>query len=160
MKGDPEVIKILNEVLCAELTAINQYMIHAKMCANWGLVTLANYTRKESIDEMKHAELLMDRILFLEGVPNMQKYMKIQVGETVPEQFKNDLDVEYGAVERLNRGVKLCAEKGDNTSRELLEGILKEEEHHVDWLETQLELIKTIGLERYLSMKLGEDAAH
>jgi bacterioferritin len=160
MKGDPDVIKILNEVLCAELTAINQYFIHAKMCLNWGYKSLAAYGRAESIDEMKHAEILMDRILFLEGVPNMQKYMKIQVGETVPDQFKNDLELEYGAVERLNRGVKLCVEKGDNTSREILEKILGEEEHHVDWLETQIGLVKSIGLERYLSMKLGEEAGH
>lgn len=156
MKGDPEVIKILGEVLSAELTAVNQYFIHAKMCANWGFLELANYNRAESIDEMKHAEMLLERILFLEGVPNMQKYMKISVGESVPEQFKHDLDLEYGAIERLNRGIKLCVEKGDNTSRQLLDQILKEEEHHADWLETQIQLIKSIGAENYLSMKLGQ----
>ncbi|MGQ0613219.1 MAG: bacterioferritin [Planctomycetaceae bacterium] len=159
MKGNPEVIDVLGEVLCAELTAINQYFIHAKMCADWGYHALATYGRAESIDEMKHAEIVIERILFLEGVPNMQKYMKVKVGKTVPEQFQNDVELEYGAVERLNRGIAICVEKKDNTTRELLETILAEEEHHIDWLETQLHLVKTIGVERYLSMKLGEEKA-
>jgi bacterioferritin len=157
MKGDPEVIDILGEVLCAELTAVNQYFIHAKMCANWGYHELAEYGRAESIDEMKHAEILIERILFLEGTPNMQKYMKIKVGKDVPEQLRNDLELEYGAVDRLNRGIALCLEKKDNGSRRLLQTILEEEEHHVDWLETQLDLIESIGLERYLQSKLGKD---
>ena len=156
MKGDTEIIAVLNDVLCAELTAVNQYFIHAKMCADWGYQELAAYARAESIDEMRHAEIMMDRILFLEGVPNMQKYMKIDVGQTVPEQFKFDVKLEYGAIERLNKGIALCVQKGDNTTRQILDEILKEEEHHIDWLESQLHLIKTIGLENYLAQKLGE----
>ncbi len=162
MKGDAEIIDILNEVLTAELTAVNQYFIHAKMCADWGYHALASYTKAESIDEMRHAEVVIDRILFLEGLPNMQRYFKINVGKDVPEQFKNDVDLEYKAVERLNRGVRLCVEKGDNTTRQILETILKEEEHHVDWLETQISIIDAVGIENYLSQKLGEGegAAH
>ncbi|NJN14554.1 MAG: bacterioferritin [Planctomycetes bacterium] len=155
MKGNAEIIEILNEVLTAELTAVNQYFIHAKMCADWGYNDLAKYTKAESIDEMRHAEQVIDRILFLEGVPNMQRYFKIQVGATVEEQFKNDVDLEYKAVERLNRGVQLCVAKGDNTTRQILEKILSEEEHHVDWLETQLSVIAQVGIENYLSQKLG-----
>jgi bacterioferritin len=160
MKGDAQIIEVLNEVLTAELTAVNQYFIHAKMCANWGFGELAAYGKAESIDEMRHAEQMIDRILFLEGVPNMQRYFKIKVGETVPEQLANDLALEIEAVKRLNKGVSLCVEKGDNTSRQILEKILAEEEHHVDWLETQLQLIESIGLERYLSQKLGEAEGH
>ncbi len=159
MKGDTEVIAVLNDVLCAELTAVNQYFIHAKMCADWGYQELAAYSRAESIDEMRHAEIMIDRILFLEGVPNMQKYMKVNVGQTVPEQFKFDVELEYGATERLNRGIALCVEKGDNTTRQILDEILKEEEHHIDWLETQLHLIETIGVENYLAQKLGGTSA-
>jgi len=159
MRGDPDVLEILGEVLCAELTAVNQYFIHAKMCANWGYHELAQYGRDESIDEMKHAEILIDRILFLEGTPNMQKYMKIKVGKDVPEQLRFDLELEVGAVERLNRGIALCVDKKDNGSRQLLQTILDEEEHHIDWLETQLELIKNIGLEGYLQTKLGKTEA-
>jgi len=160
MKGDAKVIEILNEVLTAELTAVNQYFIHAKMCANWGYGELAAYSKAESIDEMRHAELMIDRILFLEGVPNMQRYFKLKIGKSVKEQFENDKALEVEAVKRLNNGVKTCVEVGDNTSRQILEKILAEEEHHVDWLETQLSLIEQIGAERYLSQKLGETAAH
>jgi bacterioferritin len=160
MKGDAKVIEILNEVLTAELTAVNQYFIHAKMCADWGYMDLAAYTKAESIDEMRHAELMIDRILFLEGVPNMQRYFKVKVGTTVKEQFENDLALEVEAVKRLNNGVKACVEVGDNTSRQILEKILAEEEHHIDWLETQLQLIESIGAERYLSQKLGKAEAH
>jgi len=159
MKGDPKVIEILNEVLTAELTAVNQYFLHAKMCADWGYTELANYTRAESIDEMRHAELCIDRILFLEGVPNMQRYFKIKIGTNVKEQFSNDVALEYQAVERCNKGVQICVEAGDNTSRQLIETILAEEEHHIDWLEAQLSLIESIGLGNYLTQKLGPTAS-
>ncbi len=155
MKGDAKVIEVLNEVLTAELTAVNQYFIHAKMCADWGYTELANYTRAESIDEMRHAEQMIDRILFLGGVPNMQRYFKIKVGETVKAQFEHDSGLEYEAVKRLNNGVATCTAAGDNTSRQILEKILAEEEHHIDWLETQLGLIEKIGEENYLAQKLG-----
>ena len=155
MKGDEKVIEVLNEVLTAELTAVNQYFIHAKMCADWGYNELAEYSKAESIDEMKHAETMIDRILFLEGVPNMQRYFKVNVGKTVPEQFRFDVELEYAAVERLRKGIALCNEVGDHTSRVLLEQICAEEEHHVDWLEAQLHQIDEIGVENYLAQKLG-----
>ena len=151
MKGEPEVIQILNDVLCAELTAINQYFIHAMLCHNWRYEKLASHSREESIEEMKHAEEIIERILYLEGTPNMQKYMKINVGDTVPRQHENDLALEKDAVARLNRGLELCREKGDNGSRLLFEKLLADEEEHVDWLEAQLHQIKEMGYERYLS---------
>jgi bacterioferritin len=154
MKGDDKVIELLNEVLTAELTAINQYFIHAKMCANWGFMRLAGHNRAESIDEMKHAEQLMERILFLEGIPNVQRLFKVNVGETVKEQFQVDLALEEVAVKRLNDGVAACRDAGDNATRELLEGILKSEEEHADWLETQLELMETIGEAHYLAQQM------
>lgn len=154
MKGDPEIIDVLNEVLCAELTGINQYFIHAMMCANWHYKRLAEHSRAESIDEMKHAQEVIERILYLDGVPNMQKYMKITVGQNVKEQHELDLDLEKGAVARLNRGVELCRTKGDTGSRLLLERILKEEEEHVDWLEAQLHQIGEIGIENYLARQI------
>jgi bacterioferritin len=154
MRGNDEIIEVLNEVLTAELTAINQYFLHAKMMQNWGLTRLAEHTRAESIDEMKHAEQITDRVLFFEGVPNFTRYLPLRIGETVPEQFKSDLEFEYAAVERLNRGVALCREAGDNGSRELLEGILVSEEEHIDWLETQLEAIEQVGTENYLAQHL------
>jgi bacterioferritin len=156
MKGDAKVIEILNEVLTAELTAVNQYFIHAKMCADWGYQELAAYTKAESIDEMRHAEQMIDRILFLEGVPNMQRYFKIKVGGTVKEQFENDLALELEAVKRLNKGVQLCVDASDNTSRQILEKILAEEEHHVDWLETQIGLIDRLGEAVYLGEQMNE----
>ncbi len=155
MRGDPRVIEVLNEVLTAELTAVNQYFIHAKLMQDWGYLKLGASTRAESIDEMKHAEQLIERILFLGGVPNMQRYFPVRVGETVPEQFQLDLEVEYAAIERLNRGIAVCVEAGDNGSRELLEAILVSEEQHTDWLETQLETIRQIGEQLYLSQQLG-----
>lgn len=155
MQGNADVIQLLNEVLTAELTAINQYFVHAKMCANWGYGKLADYIRHESIDEMKHAEILIDRILFLEGVPNLQRMSALRVGESVEEQFRNDLAVEYEAVERLNRGIAACVAAGDNGSRSLLEDILVSEEEHADWLETQLTAIEQIGLQNYLSEQLA-----
>src|SRR4249919_4383374 len=121
MRGDTKVLEILNDVLTAELTAINQYFIHAKMCENWGYEYLAEYVRHESIDEMKHADIIIDRILFLEGMPNMQRLNPVTIGETVPEQFQVDLDVEYAAIKRLNDGIAVCVTVGDNASRALLE---------------------------------------
>jgi len=151
MKGDPRVIEVLNDVLCAELTAINQYFIHGMMCKNWHYEALAKHGRDESIDEMKHAQEVIERILYLDGVPNMQKYMKINVGPTVPEQHAFDLDLERGAVARLNAGIETCRAAGDNGSRLLLESILKEEEEHIDWLEAQIQQIAELGLPNYLA---------
>jgi bacterioferritin len=156
VKGDPKVIAVLSEVLKAELTAINQYFLHAEMCENWGYKKLAGYTKKESIEEMKHAEILMERILYLDGTPNMSDYFKIVVGRTVPEQFKNDLQLEYDAVKRLNEGVELCRQVGDNGSRDLLQHILEDEEHHIDWLEAQLHAIDEMGLQNYLAQQLHD----
>jgi bacterioferritin len=155
MRGDPDVIELLNEVLTAEVTAVNQYFVHAKMCDNWGYAKLGAHVRLESIDEMKHAEQLIDRILYLEGVPNMQRISPLRIGETVVEQFESDLALEYAAIERLNRGVTLAMDRGDHGSRELLAGILVSEEAHTDWLETQLETIRQIGVENYLAQQLG-----
>ncbi len=156
MKGHDEIIELLNDVLTGELTAINQYFLHAKMCDNWGYKRLGSHIRDESIDEMKHAEVLVDRVLYLEGIPNMQRLSPMRIGETVVEQFGNDLAVEMAALERLNNGVALCARLGDNGTRELLENILVDEEGHVDWLETQLETIRQIGVENYLAQQLGD----
>ncbi len=155
MKGQDEVIELLNEVLTAELTAINQYFIHAKMLQNWGFAQLYQHVRAESIDEMKHADELIERILFLEGVPNLQRLSALGVGETVKEQFKSDLQLEYAAIKRLNAGVKLCESKGDNATRALLERILISEEEHADWLETQLGLMDTVGEQGYLAEQMG-----
>ncbi len=154
MKGEAEVIQLLNDVLCAELTAINQYFIHAKMCHNWHYERLAEHARQESIEEMKHADELIERILYLDGAPNMQKYMKIKVGQTIPEQLQFDLEVERDAVKRLNAGLEVCRAKGDNGSRLLLERMLKEEEEAVDWLEAQQKQIEDIGLPNYLAQQL------
>ena len=154
MKGDPEILKVLQEVLSAELTAINQYFIHARMLRNWRYMRLADHAEKESIGEMKHAQEAMDRILYFDGIPNMQKYMKINVGRTVPDQFQSDLEVEYQAVPRLNKGIEVARAHGDNGTRALLEGILKDEEGHVDWLEAQLGIIKEIGAENYLAQQM------
>ncbi len=156
MKGDAKIIAILNEVLKAELTAINQYFLHAEMCENWGYEKMAKHTRKESIEEMHHAEILMERILLLDGTPNMSDYFKINIGQNLKEQLKNDLDLEYTAVKRLNDGIKACVAAGDNGSRELLEKILLDEEHHIDWLEGQLYMIKEMTYENYLSQQMGE----
>jgi bacterioferritin len=135
VKGDAKVIAILNEVLKAELTAINQYFLHAEMCENWGYERMAKYTRKESIEEMQHAEKLMECILLLDGAPNMTDYFKINVGQTLKQQLENDLQLEYTAVKRLNDGIKASVAAGDNGLRELMEKILLDEEHHIDWLE-------------------------
>jgi bacterioferritin len=157
MKGDAKVIAVLNEVLKAELTAINQYFLHAEMCENWGYEKLATHTRKESIEEMQHAEKLMERILYLDGTPNMTDYFKINIGPNVKAQIQNDLNVEYDAVKRLNRGIALCVQIGDNGSRDLLESILTDEEEHIDWLEAQLHAIGEMGIENYLAQHLHEE---
>ena len=153
------MLAYLNEVLKAELTAINQYFLHAKMCQNWGYLRLAEYARHESIDEMKHADILIERILFLEGTPNMTDMFPIRVGASVKEQLENDMNLELVAIPRLNNAIKVATEVGDNGSRELFEKILVEEEHHVDWLEAQLHMIQEIGYAQYLSQQMhkGDD---
>jgi bacterioferritin len=156
MKGNEEVLNLLNQLLTNELTAINQYFIHAKMCQNWGYLRLAKKVREESIDEMKHAELVIDRILFLDGVPNLQRYHKLHVGETVKEQFETDLQLEYAAIAFLNQGIDACRKAADNASEDLMTRILVSEEEHTDWLETQLELIRQIGEQNYLSQQLKD----
>jgi bacterioferritin len=150
MQGDSEIIALLNEQLTSELTAINQYFLHAKMQENWGYTRLAAHTRAESIDEMRHAERLTDRILFLEGLPNYQRLGTLHIGQTVPEQLRADLDVELSVVERLRPGIKLMREKGDVTSARIFEEILEDEEHHIDYLETELGLIDALGEPLYL----------
>jgi bacterioferritin len=156
MKGNEEVMNLLNQLLTNELTAINQYFIHAKMCRNWGYERLAKKVREESIDEMKHAELVIDRILFLDGVPNMQRYHKLHVGETVKEQLETDLQLEYAAIAFLNQGIEACRKCGDNASEDLMTRILVSEEEHTDWLETQLELIRQVGEQNYLSQQIKD----
>jgi bacterioferritin len=156
MKGNAEVVQVLNDVLTAELTAINQYFIHAMMCRNWHYMRLAKHSHDESIEEMKHAEQLIERILYLEGVPNMQRYLKVNVGQNVPEQHSFDLQIEQDAVARLNTGLELCRAKGDNGSRLLLEKILAQEEEAIDWLEAQLQQIQELGLANYLAQQLEE----
>jgi bacterioferritin len=150
MQGDARVIEFLNEQLTAELTAINQYFLHAKMQENWGFSELAKHTRAESIDEMRHADILTDRILFLAGLPNYQKLFALRIGETVPEQFRCDMKVEEEAIDRLRRGAEYMRSIGDITSAKLFEDILADEEHHIDYLETQLELIEKLGEPLYL----------
>jgi bacterioferritin len=148
------VIEVLNEVLTAELTAINQYFLHAKMCQSWGYARLAGYLRKESIDEMKHADAVIERILYLGGLPNLQRLWHLRIGETVPEQFTSDLALENEAIPRLQKGVEQLRSAGDVGSALLLEGILRAEEEHKDWLEMQLELIEQIGLQNYLAQQM------
>jgi len=157
MKGDPKVIEFLNQVLKAELTAINQYFLHAEMCENWGYERLAKLIKKESIEEMMHAEKLMERILYLDGTPNMSDYFKINIGQTVEEQYKSDLQLEYDAVKRLNDGIQLCIAQNDGGSRELAEKILSDEEHHIDWLEAQLHAIEEMGYQNYLAQQLKKE---
>ncbi|MGH8877481.1 MAG: bacterioferritin [Stackebrandtia sp.] len=150
MRGDKQVIEYLNEQLTAELTAINQYFLHAKMQDNWGYIKLAKHTRAESMDEMRHAEILTDRILFLEGLPNFQKLFALRIGENVGEMFANDMLIETEAVDRLKRGIEYMRSAGDITSAKLFEGILADEEEHIDYLETQMELIDKLGEQLYL----------
>ena len=151
MQGDSHVIEALNDVLTAELTAINQYFVHHKMCDNWGYSKLSAKKREEAIGEMKDADTIIERILFLEGVPNMQRLSPVRVGEDPVEQHKLDLEAELEAIKRLNDGIALCRDKGDNGSRELLESILEGEEESADWLEAQLHLVKQVGRENYLA---------
>ncbi|HVL07174.1 MAG TPA: bacterioferritin [Acidimicrobiales bacterium] len=155
MQGNEAVLEFLNEVLTAELTAINQYFIDSKMMGNWGYQRLADKVRADSIDEMGDAEKLIDRILYLDGVPNLQRLGSVRVGESVPEKLRLALQVEMEAIERLNRGIALCTEVGDHGSREVAETILAGEEEHADWLETQLELIRQIGEANYLAQQIG-----
>jgi bacterioferritin len=154
MKGNAKVIQVLNDVLSAELVGINQYFLHAKMCRNWGYLRLGEHILHESLSEMKHASDLTERILFLEGIPNLQKLGKIAIGETVPEQLTLDRAVEVDAVKRLNAGIAVCTAAGDNASRHLLESILTGEEEHLDWIETQLALVASLGVKQYLAEQL------
>jgi bacterioferritin len=154
MKGDPKIIDLLNEILTGELTAINQYFLHAKMCQNWGYERLHEHIRKESIDEMKHADSLMERILYLEGLPNVQRLGKVNPGQTVVEMLKNDLAVELDALPRLNLAIQAARDAKDNGSEALLKDILTSEEAHVDWLEAQLELVKQVGEAHYLAQQI------
>ncbi|MET7456365.1 bacterioferritin [Streptomyces sp. NPDC005574] len=156
MQGDPEVIEFLNEQLTGELTAINQYFLHAKMQENFGWTKLAKYTRHESFDEMKHAEVLTDRILFLEGLPNYQRLFHVRVGQTVREMFEADRQVEVEAIDRLRRGIEVMRTKGDITSANIFESILADEEHHIDYLDTQLELLEKLGEALYIAQLIEQ----
>jgi bacterioferritin len=156
MKGDTTVIDLLNEVLTGELTAINQYFLHSRICKNWGYKKLADYLYKESIDEMKHADKLIERILYLEGLPNVQRLSKVNVGQTVPEILKNDHGVELIAIPLLKKAIKHCRDVSDNGSEHLLIEILCAEEEHDDWIEAQFELIKQVGEQNYLSQQIHE----
>jgi bacterioferritin len=155
MKGNDRIIDTLNMLLADELTAINQYMVHSEMCANWGYEKLHKGAEKRAIDEMKHAEKLIGRVLFLEGIPVVSKLNKIKIGADVEAQHKNDWAAEEGAVKAYNAGIRLAVEVADNGTRELLESILKDEEDHIDWLEAQLDQIKQMGIQNYLVEQLG-----
>ena len=154
MKGNPKVIKELNDALREELTAINQYFLHAEMCENWGYKKLAEYIKKQSIDEMKHAEVLIERVLFLDGTPSMEP-LRLTIGDNVRRMIESDLKLELGAVKQYNAAVQIATQEKDNGSRDLLVKLLKDEEDHVDWLEAQLHQIKEVGYERYLSLQAG-----
>lgn len=160
MVGNQSVIAYLNEVLKAELTAINQYFLHAEMMENWGYLKLSKYTRKESIEEMMHAESLIERILYLEGDPELTELFRLRIGKTVKEQFENDLALEYEAVARLNKAIAVSIEAGDNGSMELFKKILLDEEHHVDWLEAQLHLLQEVGVQNYLAQQIQIESNH
>jgi bacterioferritin len=156
MQGDAAIIEILNEVLTAELTSVNQYFVDSKMLANWGYGVLAKHYYDESIDEMKDADQLIERILFLDGMPNLQRLSTVRVGETAPEKLQLALDLEYESIDRLNLGIAKCAELGDNGSRDLLQQILGGEEAHADWLETQQGLVSQVGESNYLAQQIQE----
>ena len=158
MKGNSKVLDKLNQALRDELTAINQYFLHAEMCENWHYSRLGDYIKKQSIDEMKHAEELIERILFLDATPNMTELMQINIGKNVKEQLASDLKLEVNAVAMYNRAVQISRDEGDNASRELFERLLKDEEAHVDWLEAQLHQIKEMGYERYLGQQIKDNA--
>jgi bacterioferritin len=157
MKGNPEVLHYLQEVLKGELTAINQYFLHAEMLENWGYKGLAAYTKKEAIGEMKHAEAVMERMLLLDGAPNMQELMKLRIGQDVKAMHENDLALEFEAVDRLNKAIAAAVAAGDNGSRELFERILTDEEEHIDFLEAQLTMIEQMGLPNYLTVQVEKD---
>jgi len=157
MKGNPTVLDHLNRALRDELTAINQYFLHAEMSENWGYKKYSKYIKKQSIDEMKHAEILMERILFLDGTPNMTEPMRVNIGANVKAQLEADLKLEINAVAMYNRCVQLARDEGDNASRELFERLLRDEEGHVDWIEAQLYQISEISYERYLSQQIREE---
>jgi bacterioferritin len=159
MRGDPEVLALLNEQLTSELTAINQYFLHSKMQASWGYTELAAHTRAESFEEMTHAENITDRILLLDGLPNYQRLFSLRVGQTVREQFESDLQIEQEVVERLRPGIVLCRERQDTTSAILLETIMADEEGHIDYLQTQLELMDSLGEPLYLAQCLARPPA-
>lgn len=154
MQGNPKVIAALNEALKEELTAINQYFLHAEMCENWHYEKLGDYIKKQSIDEMKHAEMLIERILFLDATPNMTELMKLTVGRNVKEQIESDLKLEIEAVAKYNEAIQIARDAGDNASRELFERLLQDEEKHVDWLEAQLHQVQELGYERYLGLQV------
>lgn len=154
MKGNSKVIEVLNQVLRKELTGINEYFVHAKMCKNWGYEVLYKAIWEESVGEMKHASEVVERILFLDGTPNLAGYDKIMVGAEVKKQFENDLALEMAAMDVLHAGIKTCMEVGDDASRELLEHILEDEEHHVDWIESQLHKIEEVGYQNYLAQQI------
>ncbi len=154
MHGDPKIIEALNDILTAELTAINQYFVHFRMCDNWGYEKLAKKKREESLEEMAHADKVIDRILYLDGIPNVQRLYSVRVGQDATEQHQLDLDLEKNAVERYNKAIALCRDLGDNGTRELLVQLLKEEEEAVDWLEAQLHIIREIGKEQYLAQQI------
>ena len=157
MKGSAKVIDLLNDVLTNELTAINQYFLHARMCENWGYERLWNKIKHESIDEMKHADEVIERILYLEGLPNLQRLGTLNIGQNVEEQLRSDLALEANAIPVLNRGIELCRAEGDNGTAELLEDILVDEEEHANWLEAQLTLVQQVGLQNYLSEQMKHD---
>ncbi len=159
MKGNPEVIHHLQEVLKAELTAISQYILHSEMMDNWGYKGLAKFTKMEAIGEMKHAEAVLERMLFLDGMPNMQELFKLRIGQTVKEMHEYDLDLELQAIERLNKAVAVAVAVGDNGSRDLFESILKDEEGHADFLEAQLTMIEQMGLPNYLMAQIEKEGA-
>ena len=154
MKGNDQVLELLNLLLTNELTSVNQYFVHAKMCENWGFQRLAAVLREESIDEMKHADEIIGRILFLQGVPNLQRLNKLHVGETVKEQLESDLELERSAIEFLNQGIQKSRECCDNATEDLFTRILVSEEKHTDWIETQLELIRQVGEQNYLAQQI------
>lgn len=157
MKGKPEVLEVMAEMLKEELGAVNQYFLHAEMCENWGYTRLGEFTKKQAIGEMKHAEVLIERMLFLEGMPNMAELPKLNIGKDVKQQLENDLALEKSAVAEYNKAVATARKAGDNASADLLETLLKDEEEHVDFLETQLGLIRDLGLENYLMQQMGEE---
>jgi bacterioferritin len=157
VKGSNKVVDLLNQVLTNELTAINQYFLHARMCENWGYERLWHKIRDESIDEMKHADEIIERILYLEGLPNLQRLGKLNIGQTVEEQLRSDYEVERQAIPVLNQGIELCRTEGDNGTADLLEDILEDEEEHANWLEAQLGLIQQVGLQNYLAEQMKKE---